>query len=92
MAWKTGAACGFTATRSSGLRMPKYSADRIAVIEAEEAWWPPTFTPSGLGRRWLAWWIIQLDNHKALPASASIRAIRSVDDMSPPKCLTLTVH
>ena len=39
----------------------------------------------------VAWWIIQLDNHRALPASASIRAIRSVD-MFPPKCLTLTVH
>ena len=27
--------------------------------EAQEAWWPPTFSPSRLGRRWLALWIVQ---------------------------------
>ena len=37
----------------------------IETIEAEDAWWPPTFTPSAFGRRWLAWWIIQLESHNS---------------------------
>ena len=44
----------------------------IATIEADDAWCPPTFTPSTLGRMWLAWWIIQLESHSALRVSASI--------------------
>ena len=27
----------------------------IEASDAEEAWWPPTFKPSPLSRRWLAW-------------------------------------
>ena len=55
MAWKTGEACGFTATRSSGRSAWKYSAVMIETMEAQEAWWPPTFTsPSLFGRRWFA--------------------------------------
>jgi hypothetical protein len=38
IAWKTGEACGFTATRSSGLSAEKYSAVMIDTIEADEAW------------------------------------------------------
>jgi hypothetical protein len=37
----------------------------IDTIEAEEAWCPPTLIPSGLGRMWLAWWIIQCDSHSS---------------------------
>jgi hypothetical protein len=34
----------------------------IEASEAEEAWWPPTFT-SPFSRRWLALWIIQQACH-----------------------------
>gem|GEM_PF-3838654 len=37
MAWKTGEACGFTATRSSGLNTAKYSAVMTVTSEAEDA-------------------------------------------------------
>ena len=37
----------------------------MLVTEAQEAWWPPTFKPSRLGRRWLALWIIQADNQSS---------------------------
>jgi hypothetical protein len=50
IAWKTGEACGLTATRSSGLSAEKYSAVMIDTIEADEAWCPPTLIPSTLGR------------------------------------------
>src|SRR3546814_9705749 len=39
--------------------------------EALEAWWPPTWTPPLLGRRWLAWWIIQEDSQRIFFSSAS---------------------
>ena len=31
----------------------------IVTSEADEAWWPPTLSPSGLGRTWFALWIVQ---------------------------------
>jgi len=34
------------------------------VKDAEEAWWPPTFAPSGFGRRTLAWWIIHVASQR----------------------------
>ncbi|MGY4336042.1 hypothetical protein ACVWW3_000948 [Bradyrhizobium sp. LM2.9] len=37
MAWNTGLACGFTATRSSGRNTWKYSADMMVASEADEA-------------------------------------------------------
>ena len=37
IAWNTGAACGFTATRSSGRKLWKYSAVMIDTIEALDA-------------------------------------------------------
>jgi hypothetical protein len=37
MAWNTGLACGFTATRSCGRSTEKYSADMMVASEAEEA-------------------------------------------------------
>ena len=49
MAWSTGAACGFTDTRSLLRRWAKYSAVMMLVAEAEDAWWPPTLRPSALG-------------------------------------------
>src|SRR5262245_13739912 len=54
MAWYTGEACGFTATLSSPLRCPNHREVMIPTIEAELAWWPPTFTAPA-GRSWLAW-------------------------------------
>ena len=41
----------------------------MVVIEAQEAWWPPTFSPSRLFRRWLAWWIVQVDSHRSRSSS-----------------------
>ena len=38
----------------------------IAATEAQDAWCPPTFSPSRLGRMWLAWWIAQADSHSSL--------------------------
>ena len=28
----------------------------MLTIDADEAWWPPTFTPDGVSRTLLAWW------------------------------------
>ena len=54
MAWYTGEACGFTATLSSPLRWPNHSAVMIPIIEADDAWCPPTLISPG-GRSRLAW-------------------------------------
>ena len=35
----------------------------IDTIEADEAWWPPTFTPEGVFRTRLAWWMIEVASH-----------------------------
>ena len=37
-----------TETRSGARRCSKYSAVMIETIDADEAWWPPTFTPDGV--------------------------------------------
>ena len=54
MACSTGEACGLTDTRSAGRRCLNHSDVMIVAIDADEAWWPPTFTPDGLGRTRLA--------------------------------------
>ena len=41
----------------------------IAVIDAQLAWWPPTFSPSSLSRRWLALWIVQADSQRRRSSS-----------------------
>ena len=69
MAWNTGPACGFTAMRSCGRAISKYSAVMIEITEAQDAWCPPTFSPSRLGRMWLALWIIHDDSHSSLRSS-----------------------
>ncbi len=85
MAWNTGLACGFTATRSSGFSTEKYSADMIAASDAEEAWWPPTFRPSALGRMWLALWMVHDESHNALRVRAERISIRDCAfDMTSP--------
>ena len=38
----------------------------IVASEADDAWWPPTFSPSSLSRRWLALWIVQIDEPQHL--------------------------
>ena len=50
----------------------------IAVIEAQLAWCPPTFSPSSLSRMWLAWWMVQADSQRSrssriFSASMSVR-------------------
>ena len=44
MAWKTGDACGLTATLSARRRWPNHSAVMIPTIDADDAWWPPTLS------------------------------------------------
>jgi hypothetical protein len=34
----------------------------IDTIDADDAWWPPTFKPEGFGRTRFAWWMIALDS------------------------------
>jgi hypothetical protein len=41
----------------------------IVASDADEAWWPPTFKPSSLGRRWLALWIIHDASQSTLRSS-----------------------
>src|SRR3990167_4307206 len=41
----------------------------MVVIEAQEAWWPPTFSPSRLFLRWLALWIVQVDSQRSRSSS-----------------------
>src|SRR6476620_194247 len=48
----------------------------IAVIDAQLAWCPPTFSPSALSRMWLAWWIVQADRKRSL-SSRILRASMS---------------
>ena len=43
----------------------------IETIDAHEAWCPPTFSPLGLGRMRLAWWIIAVDVHSTCAAISS---------------------
>src|SRR6516162_1202563 len=48
----------------------------MVASEADEAWWPPTFSASVFSRRWLAWWMVQLASHSTL-RSSSPRITRS---------------
>ena len=41
------------------------------TIDAHDAWWPPTFSPSRLARTWLAWWIIHVLSHSTLRSTAA---------------------
>src|SRR5262245_60046692 len=49
----------------------------IETKDALEAWWPPTFRPSRLGRIWLALWIIHDDSQSTLRSSAFSTASRA---------------
>src|SRR5580700_2577798 len=42
----------------------------MVASEADEAWWPPTFSLSVFSRRWLAWWMVQLASHSTLRSSS----------------------
>ena len=63
IAWKTGEACGLTATRSSASRWANQSAVIAVTSEALDAWCPPTFTPSPVSRSWLAASTIRVASH-----------------------------
>ena len=55
----------------------------IDTIEAQEAWWPPTFTsPSSFSRRWLALCTIQEDS-QSRRCSMDFSASKSVIAKSP---------
>ena len=59
-----------TDTRSSGRSAWNHSAVMIETIEADDAWWPPTFSPPGLGRTRLAWSTIAVDSHSTRSSTA----------------------
>ncbi len=68
---RTGPACGLTATRSSARSQRRYSADMIDTTDADDAWWPPTLSPSTFGRTAFASWIIRAASHRTRSATAS---------------------
>src|SRR3569833_3008478 len=49
----------------------------MLTMEAEEAWWPPTFTPEGVRRTRVAWWTMLVASHSTLRWTAS-RTSRSM--------------
>ena len=54
----------------------------IAVSEEQDAWCPPTLSPSREGLRWLALWIVQDASHSTLRSSAARIARRSAGGLS----------
>src|SRR5690348_4025205 len=54
----------------------------IVATEAEEAWCPPTFDFSELGRTLLAWWMIWVESQSSRRSMAS--RVVSVSASSPP--------
>src|SRR4051794_6922810 len=55
----------------------------IVASEAEEAWWPPTFRPSPLARRWFALWMVQVESHSTLRSSSARKGRRGSCVMRP---------
>ena len=48
------------------------------TMDADDAWWPPTFRPPGLGRTRLAWCTIAVDSQstwRSISASTSRLAV-----------------
>src|SRR4051812_14101656 len=43
----------------------------MLTIDADEAWWPPTFTPLGVFRTRLAWWTMLVASHSTRRCTAS---------------------
>ena len=54
----------------------------IAVIDAQLAWWPPTFRPSALSRMWLAWWMVHADSQRSRSSSILSAAMSGVTGLS----------
>ena len=52
----------------------------MLATEAQDAWCPPTLSLSRLGRRWLAWWMVQLDSQSSFRSIACSIASRSEPD------------
>src|SRR6478735_6919787 len=71
MACRTGAAWGLTETRSGARRCANHRAVMTLTIDADDAWWPPTFTPDGVVRTRLAWCTIDVASHSTRRCSAS---------------------
>src|SRR6266705_2267098 len=53
----------------------------MVASEADVAWWPPTFSPSPLSRRWLAWWIVHVESQSTF-FSSSVRIFSSVSGIA----------
>ena len=43
----------------------------IDTIEADDAWWPPTFTPDGVARTRFAWWTMLVASQSTLDSTAA---------------------
>src|SRR3954452_10286119 len=89
MACSTGDACGLTDTRSSGRRWLNHSSVMIDTSDADDAWCPPTFSPSGLGRTRLAWCTIDVASHNTRCSTSRSVASRS---MRPPSSARRSLH
>ena len=63
IACSTGEACGFTDTRSCERKWRNQSVVMIDTIDALDVWWPPTLTPSRLGRTRFASCTIAVASH-----------------------------
>ena len=71
IAWRTGAAWGFTETRSGARMCSNQSEVMMLTIDADEAWWPPTFTPDSVFRTLFAWWTIEVASHRTRDSTDS---------------------
>src|SRR5215468_5049467 len=49
----------------------------MVASEADDAWCPPTLSPSVLSRTWLAWWMVQAASQRTF-FSSSPRMVRRV--------------
>src|SRR4051794_41821751 len=50
----------------------------MLTIEADEAWWPPTFTPDGVSRTLFAWWTMLVASQSTRRCTASRSSIEGV--------------
>ena len=77
MAWYTGDAWGLTATLSPSRRCPNHSDVMIEIIDADDAWWPPTLM-SPAARSWLAESTMRTASHSTRRWMSSRAAERAV--------------
>ena len=75
IACSTGDACGLTDTRSSRRRCRNHSSVMIVVIDALDAWCPPTFSPDGSLRTRLACCTIAVASQSTRRSTAATTSV-----------------